>query len=181
MFFQKLGWPLNVYKHLINPSDIWHTHFLSLSFLSHQTSYCNQLNSISQSCLCSNFSQKLHGILCQLNVFFFASDLQNLWDLFLVIVCGWDDKQSIQQIQWHSMRAMEIILLWKKFTFYDLYHGLWWSLCWLLGSQLELCRFLVLCLGTKNTQDQAYALHRWKAHLELSQLFLPLSIPRLWC
>jgi hypothetical protein len=63
------------------------------------------MDGVSQRGFFADLGQKLHSILCHLNVFFLATDVQNLLNFSLIIWISGDDEGTVQKIEGKTVRA----------------------------------------------------------------------------
>ena len=156
MVFKVVAWSLHIQKQCVCTSDVWQIHFGSFALCGQKRTCCNQLDSISQWCFWTDFCQKFQCVFCHLNVLFFASCLNDLFDLILWVVLCLNNQETIQKIQWHTMGS-EIKQI---FTLCSLFLECLWYLCLWPIWRLERLHFPKLCSGKRNIPYRAYGLNR---------------------
>jgi hypothetical protein len=82
-FFQELSGTVNVNKKSVDLSDILNVHLSGLSFLGNEVGGGDEMDGVTEGALFANLGQQLHGTLGHFDVFFLASDVEDLADLFV--------------------------------------------------------------------------------------------------
>merc|ERR1719318_151272 len=105
VFFEELAGTLFVKEQAVNPLDILDGDLRPFPLLGHKVGDRYQLDGISQAGLPCHLGQNGQRVLRYLTVLLLAPDLQYLFQLLLLILCGGDDDGSVQQVERHSMRG----------------------------------------------------------------------------
>ena len=84
------------------------THLCTFSLAAHERCRRDQLNCVSQRRFRRDSRQYRQGIVSHFTVFFLAPDLQDFFEIFLLIGCRWHDYHTIEKINRNTVRTFVI-------------------------------------------------------------------------
>lgn len=103
---QVFAGPLQVEEHAIGSSDVHEVDLSGFALCGQQGAGGDHLDGVTEGGVDTDLGQKLKRLLGHLDVFLFAPGLDDLPNLFIGIVLGLNDEQSVQKIQRHAVRSI---------------------------------------------------------------------------